>query len=523
MGILQQEITSVKSKANVFSPAEKDRATLGSDLSVSVGSSGERALAFSMSGDKFQEPVFLTWERYIEGLAVGSVSPLEESLCDKPNSLSPQGVVPVDNVLPENQFHPNSLYLDTCKQVGILCGGLLFPMSISVPVLVPVSIPDPIKFRFNNDLDPDWEAKNDRMDERREHLADVLFDINRIAEAGRVRKCHKTFMGYKAGCCGDTMARPMSCGHRLCPSCMQWASANTSKKIEQLIWYMKYPKHWTFTFANDSHIDKGYYEKVDKCFKLLMHRKCFKDVVKGGVCHVETSFNDEKETWHVHVHAILDAQFIDIEELKDAWKEITQAVMGKEAFEIRYHTIDKSGKLVGADIENVEQAVREISKYIVKPGNFLSDPSFVNEYLNAVDGQRLLTTFGNCYQSVIFRVDLSVGKHLDIGTIPLELVKAFKAKKIELLSSARVVIKKQGLYWIIVNGYEEYRVKDNENKDEKKRKLNISRKIFDDDEAELPDCFCGKNKWMRIGFVSVGRVFRDVKGYYRLKPVILDG
>jgi hypothetical protein len=285
---------------------------------------------------------------------------------------------------------------------------------------------------------------------------------------------------------------------------------------------MKYPKHWTFTFVNVSHVDKVFFKKVDKCIKDLIHRKVFIDNVDGGFFKVETTINEEDNTFHVHIHSVLDSFFIPIEELKKAWKQITKAVMGEEAFEIRYRIIDKSGKIPSGEVvQSVEEAIREISKYVVKPGKFLDEPKLVNEYLDAVSGQRLMTTFGNCYQSVLFRVPLSCSSYLDMGNIPLELVQAFEAKKITLLSSVKIIVKKLGKYWIIVNGRDEYRIKDNCNKDEQKRKLNVSRKVLDDDESKLPDCFCGCNKWERKGFVSADRVFRDTKGYYRLKPMNL--
>jgi len=299
---------------------------------------------------------------------------------------------------------------------------------------------------------------------------------------------------------------------------MRRVSAENANKVEQLIRYMRYPKHWTFTFMNVSHIDVEYMKKVDKCFKDLMHRKIFVDNVDGGFFKVETTYNEIDNTKHVHIHSVLDAFFIPIEELKKAWKQITKAIMGEEAFEIRYRIIDKSGKLAGDDKESMDEAVREISKYVVKHGKFLDDPDLVNEYLEAVAGQRLITTFGNCYQSVLFRVPLSCSTYLDMGNIPFELSQAFKAKKITLLSSASVVVKKQGKYWIIVNGLDEYRIRDNCNKDEKKRKLNVSRKVLKDDDSKLPDCFCHVNNWTRKhGFVYVDRIFKDMKGYYRIK------
>jgi len=67
MNIIQSDNINVKNEADVFSPAEKDRATLGSDPSVFVGSSGEKALAVFMSGNNTSV----------------------ESLCDKPTVISP--------------------------------------------------------------------------------------------------------------------------------------------------------------------------------------------------------------------------------------------------------------------------------------------------------------------------------------------------------------------------------------------------------------------------------------------------
>jgi len=46
----------------------------------------------------------------------------------------------------------------------------------------------------------------------------------------------------------------------------------------------------------------------------------------------------------------------------------------------------------------------------------------------------------------------------------------------------------------------------------------------EDDDSELPDCWCGENDWHRLNlFYSLNDVFKDTQGFYRLKTIISDG
>ena len=547
MNIIQYNNTNVNILGKL-SPVDEDRALQGCNLSAYAGP------PFGDSLPVFMYPYITLWDFLVPSVS-GGIPVLFYPYLEGGNECAKPYHVNLDG---------DPLESETLDVLSDSLFPEIFPESVPPPDFsppVPPPVLDPGMVRYKNDRDAEYEADRKKLREACRALADVLSKAGREDEADRVRSCGDDFISFEAADCKDTVARPMSCGHRLCPICMRRVSAEYAKKVEQFIWYMKYPKHWTFTFVNVVHVDKEYFQKVGKCIKDLIHRKVFVDNVAGGFFKVETTAGSfamgeacqgctcsldshvsggsvsscletckqvgicdncpsKVKTFHVHIHSVLDAFFIPIKELKEAWRQITKIVMGDEAFEIRYRIIDKSGKLAGNDNESVEDAIREISKYVVKPENFLEDPEFVNEYLDAVAGQRLMTTFGNCYQSILFRVPLSCSSYLDMGNIPLELAQAFKAKKITLLSSVRVITKKQGKYWIIVNGRDEYRIKDNCNKDEDKRKLNVSRKVLDDDESEFPDCFCGCNKWIRQeGKVSADRVYRDIKGYYRLKPI----
>ncbi|MDQ1252577.1 MAG: Replication protein, partial [Euryarchaeota archaeon] len=51
--------------------------------------------------------------------------------------------------------------------------------------------------------------------------------------------------------------------------------------------------------------------------------------------------------------------------------------------------------------QSPQKASKELAKYVVKPGDFLQDPSLVDEYLKAVKGSRLVSTFGVYYNMVL--------------------------------------------------------------------------------------------------------------------------
>jgi len=86
MSILQQNYTDVKNKADVFTLAEKDRATVGTDLSVSASSAGARTSAFIMPSDKGSNLLHSLTDTFVE------------SLSDKPNTSIRDNVPYLDNL-----------------------------------------------------------------------------------------------------------------------------------------------------------------------------------------------------------------------------------------------------------------------------------------------------------------------------------------------------------------------------------------------------------------------------------------
>lgn len=339
--------------------------------------------------------------------------------------------------------------LDNSKHIGISCDDMhstscadsyLFHIQPSVPIP-----------RERHSINTAWQAQNEMLKEDREKIADILLEAGRYKEEKKVRYCGEDVIAYKADCCGDTVAYPLSCGHRLCPVCMRRRSARLSAKVMNFIEgafflvpvkgekgkrkrqyiKMKNPVFITLTEKNVLTIDKKYFSGLRRRVTKLRHRDIF-DKCEGGFYGIETTYNSDTKTWHVHVHMIVDTEYIPQAELSEAWEDITG---GSYIVDIR-------------KINNAEKAGKEVAKYIVKPGEFLQDPELVNEFLNAVKGARLVSTFGK-YHNIQFE---------------------------------------------------------------------------DEDDCGLPDCSCGLNEWHRLdNFFSIGNVYKDIKGFYRLKAIISDG
>ena len=354
MSIIQLDNTNVNQKANGFILAGMNDALQGCNISGPVSPPiGVSPLAFVLPRDT-------SWGGYPKKPNLPNL----DSACHKDKLFNLdyyQGMsCSLDSHSPDEVF---STRLDTCKQVGILK---------SKPIRDPV---------------PDWFKRFGELRDRREKLADVLFEAGRYKEAKNVRNCGESFIAFKAFCCGDTLARPMSCGHRLCPVCMIRRSAKLAVKVEKFILKMREPKHIVLTAENVPSINKAYFSELRLAFVKLRHRDIFNKCI-GGFYSIETTYNSKLKSWHVHIHIVADVPFIPKQELSNAWNSITEG-----SFVVDIKQIGKE--------QTPQEASKEVAKYVVKPGDFLQDPRLVDEYLKAVKGSRLVSTFGKYYRMVL--------------------------------------------------------------------------------------------------------------------------
>jgi hypothetical protein len=108
------------------------------------------------------------------------------------------------------------------------------------------------------------------------------------------------------------------------------------------------------------------------------HGKCGRFVhqaVAGGVRAIETTYNERTDSWHVHMHVLVDGPFLIAAELLDTWRAVTDGtalVLDVKSVHCRRckrwpidcRCTDEDGS---RDAYGVRGALREVLKYIGKP------------------------------------------------------------------------------------------------------------------------------------------------------------
>lgn len=117
-------------------------------------------------------------------------------------------------------------------------------------------------------------------------------------------------------------------------------------------------------------------------FTKLCHRKIWKAKVKGGFYVIELGSLKDTGLWNIHIHAVMDADYIDQAWISKTWLEIT-------------------GDSMVVDIRAVRSyfyATWYLSKYVAKPITKDGDvPIAERDRVNAaLKGTRLIQRFGNC-------------------------------------------------------------------------------------------------------------------------------
>jgi hypothetical protein len=137
------------------------------------------------------------------------------------------------------------------------------------------------------------------------------------------------------------------------------------------------PKFLTLTVAPRPTTLRAQVQRVLKEFARLRATRLWKDHVKGGLYVVEIKRHPERLHWHVHIHAILDARYLDQRALAETWKRITT-----DSF------------IVHIEAANPQHA-KYVGKYVGKGNSPDCEPWEHWAYLHEIEGLRLAATFGN--------------------------------------------------------------------------------------------------------------------------------
>lgn len=225
-------------------------------------------------------------------------------------------------------------------------------------------------------LPPDPSAAHARRLALNVKLSERLDAAGMYKEAGRIAECCRKEILWLCKKCDHYEWREAACKRRWCAVCSRRIAAAWTKKVYAIIKTMKHPKMLTLTMPRRPYLKPALTE-IREAWKRFRRMEKIKRRLLGGTYHVEIV--DKPDGWHVHMHVLSDGPFLPVAILWDCWAK---------ALGVPH---------ANADIRAVSgrKGAAEVAKYVAKPQKLLQlAPDRLEEYIRAVAGTRLVSTFG---------------------------------------------------------------------------------------------------------------------------------
>jgi len=200
-----------------------------------------------------------------------------------------------------------------------------------------------------------------------------------------VQQCGSQLQVTEHLTCGARVVMPIFCGSRWCPRCGKRWRLQTTGAVADAIRKMRFPAHLVLTIRNSNKGELArMWRDIETAFEKLRHRKILKR--KRGIAGRGCTWNEEKQTWHAHLHVVLDATWIPADKLREAWKKITAgAGLSPQINRVTnpyYAALEvvagtrKDGK---ADLERIREH---------------EDTTVIDEYVESLDKKKQVWAFG---------------------------------------------------------------------------------------------------------------------------------
>lgn len=197
--------------------------------------------------------------------------------------------------------------------------------------------------------------------------------------ASGLEHCHTEYTFTICGDCGRKSRFPNRCDKFFCPECQPRLSSDRRKAVEWWTRLIDQPKHVVVTVRNVPDLTSGHIHQVKKWWKRLRLRKFAKNW-EGGFYALEVT--NEGRGWHIHIHALINAKWIDAGELARQWSSVTGDM----------------GNIVKVKDARQQDYLRELTKYTAKGSQIASwTPDQIVTFIKALDGIRTFGVFGALY------------------------------------------------------------------------------------------------------------------------------
>jgi hypothetical protein len=210
-------------------------------------------------------------------------------------------------------------------------------------------------------------------------IAAKLRSYGRRDIADALDDCHSRFIVAQCVGCGATSKFVNRCDRFYCPECQPRLSRKRKESVEWWTRMISQPKHVVLTVANVPDLTKEHVRFLKDSFSRL--RRCkFAANWSGGFYSLEVT--NEQKGWHLHIHALVDARWIDARQLSLEWEKATRGW----------------GKIIKVKDTRNKSYLQEVTKYAVKGADLSRWTALeIATFIDVFSKVRTFGVFGNLY------------------------------------------------------------------------------------------------------------------------------
>jgi hypothetical protein len=218
-----------------------------------------------------------------------------------------------------------------------------------------------------------------KQDDFRRSIAAKLREVGELDLADDLDGCHSYFTFARCKGCHTVRKFPNRCDRFYCPSCQPGLAKARAGSVEWWTKGISQPKHVVLTIKNTADLTRGHIKELKKWFSALRRRKFARNWV-GGFYSVEVT--NEGKGWHLHLHILVDARWIDAGELAIQWGKVT----------------NQAGHIVKVKDVREGSYLAEVTKYAVKGSQLAKwTGEQIRTFIQAFQGVRCFGVFGSLF------------------------------------------------------------------------------------------------------------------------------
>jgi hypothetical protein len=169
------------------------------------------------------------------------------------------------------------------------------------------------------------------------------------------------------------------CGQRWCPLCIRTKRFVIQQTVGAWVKSIKQPKFLTLTLKHTNSPLENQIDAIYSAWKELRRRPWFKSRVKGGIWFFQVKKSKTDGLWHPHIHILFEGRFIEHEQIKTIWSQITH---GSTVVDIRA-------------VKDPKKAADYVARYAAAPCELSELPlSDAVACVKALHSRRICGTFG---------------------------------------------------------------------------------------------------------------------------------